>query len=111
MNLYERRMKILSLLSLKRNETIGALAREFNVSEMTISRDLDFLSLNYPIYTKQGAHGGVFLMDGYYTSNSYLTLEQENSLKRLKILASLNDKKIIEEILSKFSMPKVEEEI
>ena len=68
----ERRAKIIGLLALRRCETVGNLARECGVSERTVRRDIEALSLTEPIYTQSGRHyGGVYLMDGYRPSRTY----------------------------------------
>ena len=46
---YERREKILKLLTVRRKWTMGELAREFGVSERTIMRDVNYLRLSKPI--------------------------------------------------------------
>ena len=44
MNPWERRQKILEVLCLRRQETTGNLAHEFNVSTGTIRRDIVVLT-------------------------------------------------------------------
>ena len=59
MNPWERRQKILEALCLRRHDTYGNLAHEFNVSTGTIRRDIVVLTCSYPIETVKGGHGGV----------------------------------------------------
>ncbi|MBQ7907078.1 MAG: HTH domain-containing protein [Clostridia bacterium] len=82
MSSFERKNKLLEILSIRRTETISKLAKELGVSERTIIRDINTLSIDYPIYTKCGKHGGVYVMDGYrYRSYGYyLSDEQKNTL-------------------------------
>ena len=55
----------MKLLCRRRSETIRNLAFEFEVSERTIRRDIDILSLNEPIYTQVGRYGGgVYVEEG-----------------------------------------------
>ena len=62
----ERRSEIMKLLCRRRSETIRNLAFEFEVSERTIRRDIEILSLNEPIYTQVGRYGGgVYVEEGY----------------------------------------------
>lgn len=66
MGTVERRSEIIRLLSRRRHEKIENLAFEFGVSEKTIRRDIEALSLSAPIYTQAGRYGGgVYMMDGY----------------------------------------------
>ena len=79
----ERRKRIIEILSARRSVTAIQLASEFDTSVRTINRDLETLSLEYPITTKRG-HGGCFSVpDGWYASRSYLTSEQKNLLVKL----------------------------
>ncbi len=66
MDVAERRHQVLLLLCRRRHETVSALASHFGVSARTVLRDVEALSLTYPIYTRQGRYGGgVYLVDGY----------------------------------------------
>ena len=61
--LYERRRRLITVLYERQSDTIGNLAFEFSVSSHTIRNDIRVLELEYPIYTKMGAGGGVFILD------------------------------------------------
>ncbi len=56
----ERRVEIMKKLCRRRKDTIGNLAHELGVSERTVRRDLEALSLSEPIYTQSGRYGGGF---------------------------------------------------
>lgn len=60
----ERQFSILEILEERRFETVDNLAFEFNVSRRTIRYDIETLSLHFPLYTKSGGNGGVYVMDG-----------------------------------------------
>ena len=47
----ERRQSILELMCERRHETIDNLAFEFGVDRRTIRRDIEVLSISYPLYT------------------------------------------------------------
>lgn len=80
----ERRFKILKLLCRRRYETIENLSEIFGVSERTIRRDLDALSLTEPIYTQQGRYGGgVYVTDNYYMDRMYLHDRELNVMCKL----------------------------
>ena len=73
MDVAERRHQLLLLLCRRRHETVSALASHFGVSARTVLRDVEALSLTYPIYTRQGRYGGgVYLVDGYAPERLYL---------------------------------------
>ena len=58
----ERQQQILGILYQKGHETIKNLSDILNVSERTIRRDIEFLSLSEPIYTKAGRYaGGIYI--------------------------------------------------
>ena len=64
MNTAQRRSEIMKILYQRTHESMSRLANELNVSYRTISRDIDILSLTYPIYTKTGRYeGGVYIMN------------------------------------------------
>ena len=49
----------------RRRITAKELAEEFNVTIRTIQNDIQALSLGFPIYTRQGGDGGIFVGDNY----------------------------------------------
>ena len=62
----ERRQELLEVLSRRRHDTYSNLACEFNVSRMTIRRDILALMCSYPIKTVHGGrHGGVKVEDWF----------------------------------------------
>ena len=60
----ERRQEILKILCRRRHETVANLAFELCVSERTIRRDIETLSLSEPIYTQTGRYGGGVYITG-----------------------------------------------
>lgn len=54
---------MLWLLTQRKRWTVGELARELGVTERTILRDVEHLSLTKPICTEPGRHGGVWLTE------------------------------------------------
>lgn len=87
----ERRMAILKLLCRRRHETMTNLANEFGVSERTIRRDIETLSLHEPIYTQSGRYtGGVYVMENYTMDHMYF---QEDQIKVLRKLLSFAQEK------------------
>ena len=105
MNALERRQAILELLCERRFEKMENLAFEFSVHECTIRRDIQELSLSYPLYTKTGTYGGVYVMDGFNLRTKYLNIKQKELLERLKEKLNANDKEILESILTGFTRP------
>ena len=65
MDTAHRRMEIISILSARGHATMRELAWELNVSRRTIMHDVTVLSFDYPIYTKSGEGGGVFITENY----------------------------------------------
>jgi predicted DNA-binding transcriptional regulator YafY len=80
MNAGSRRIEIISMLTARRHTTAHELAREFGVSVRTIQYDVQALSRAYPIYTKQGEHGGIFIRDDF---KPYVNSLSELELKTL----------------------------
>lgn len=79
-NTQERRERMLRLLGLRERWKVGELAREFGVTERTILRDVEQLSLTKPICTEPGRHGGVWLTE--HSAHPTLTAEETAALRR-----------------------------
>ena len=63
MDTAHRRMEIISILSVKGHITARELAWELGVTIRTIHHDIFTLTFDYPIYTKPGCGGGIFITD------------------------------------------------
>ncbi|MDI3478708.1 MAG: hypothetical protein PWQ59_2233 [Thermoanaerobacterium sp.] len=101
----ERRMEIIEVLCKRRQDTMSNLAFEFGVSIRTIKKDIDILSLSYPIETIRGRYGGgVKVADGYYLNRKYLKPKQQELLERLRTSLSGNDLAVMNSILKDFAL-------
>lgn len=77
----ERLFEITFILLEKRTVTAKELAERFEVSVRTIYRDLDILSAcGIPIYTEQGRHGGIHLMEQYSLNKTLLTDSEQSQV-------------------------------
>ena len=65
---------MITVLYERKNDTVGNLAIELAVSSHTIRNDIRVLELEYPIYTKVGAGGGVFILDSSRLQQRWLTV-------------------------------------
>ena len=101
----ERRLTILQILCERRKETLENLAFELKVCRNTIQRDIDTLSLSFPIYTLQGSCGGVYIVDGFRLGMKYLTDEQYEVLERLSKETEKKDAEILQSIMKTFKQP------
>lgn len=68
---------------------------------MAAFRDIQFLSY-FPIITKRGTDGGVFLMDGYKLGMQYLTEPQATLLENLSATLTGENSILMREILKTF---------
>ncbi len=82
-SLYERRRRLITVLYERQNDTVGNLAFEFSVSSHTIRNDIRVLELEYPIYTKVGMGGGVFILDSSRLQQRWVTVRQRELLMDL----------------------------
>ena len=102
----ERQRALLELISARRFETIPNLAHELGVSRYTIMRDLDEVTSIASFYTVPGRYGGgVYAVDGWYYSRTYLTAEQEALLRSLVPGLPPGDRKTMQGILNTFAKP------
>lgn len=112
----ERRNEIMKYLCRRRYDTISNLAFEFGVSERTIRRDIESLSLTEPIYTQQGRYGGgVYVMEGYSLSRMYMSDNESLLLHKIYVMAQNHDKcnlstdelKLLSNIVSNYTKPRL----
>ena len=92
-SLYERRRRLIAVLYERQNDTVGNLAFEFAVSSHTIRNDLRVLELEYPIYTKVGMGGGVFVLDSCRLKQKWLTVRQRELL--MDVCSTLDDEQAL----------------
>lgn len=85
MSLSERRQRLLEVLYLRRHDTYDNLAHEFNVSKMTIRRDITALTCSYPIETVRGRYGG-----GVRVKTDYLPYRKTLNAKQVRLLIRLS---------------------
>lgn len=72
---------MIAALHERHNDAVGNRAFEFYVSFHTIRNDIRVLELEYPIYTRMGAGGGVFILDSSRLQQRWLTVRQRELLK------------------------------
>ena len=103
LNPWERRQKILEVLCLRRHDTYGNLAHEFNVSTGTIRRDIVVLTCSYPIETVQGGHGGVRVAEWFHLDRRALKSAEITFLRRLAESLDGSDREMLNRIIAAFS--------
>ena len=101
----DRLIGILSVLTQRDSVTAADLAERFEVSERTIHRDIDLLSrAGIPVVTRQGAGGGVSIMESYKMGQTVLTkAEMRDILAGLRSLDSVTDDRRYGQLMEKLS--------
>ncbi len=95
----DRLLSLLMLLQARGKMTARKLAQELEVSERTIYRDIDALSVaGVPIYGESGPEGGYALVDSYHTNLTGLTEGEVRALFMLNIPAPLADLGVSQEL-------------
>lgn len=95
----DRLLAILLLLQARGKMTAGELAQELEVSERTIYRDINALSIaGVPVYGESGPEGGYALVDRYRTNLTGLTEGEVRALFMLSIPAPLADLGVSQEL-------------
>lgn len=76
-----RLFEIIYLLLHKKSMTAKNLAEHFGVSQRTIYRDIDTLSLaGIPVYTEKGKGGGIGLLPNFVLNKSILSEQEQNEI-------------------------------
>jgi len=99
-----RLFEIIYLLLNKKSTTAKELAEYFGVSQRTIYRDVNTLSLaGIPVYTEKGKGGGISLLPDFVLNKSILSEQEQNEI--LSALHGLSSVKTSEtdQVLKKLS--------
>lgn len=101
----DRLIGILSVLLQKETVTAPYLADKFEVSRRTINRDVETLcNAGIPILTKQGAHGGISILENYKIDRALLsTNEMQDVLAGLRSLDSIHGTNQYGQLMEKLS--------
>lgn len=86
----DRLLSLILLLQLRGRMTALDLAKQLEVSERTIYRDIEALSMaGIPVYAERGPGGGCSLVDSYRTTLTGLTDDEVQALFTLGVPAAL----------------------
>jgi len=99
-----RLFEVIYILLNKKMITAKELAEHFDVSQRTIYRDIDLLSLaGIPVYTEKGKGGGISLLPEFVLNKSILSEQEQNEI--LSALQGLSTVKTAEtdQVLKKLS--------
>ena len=88
-----RLFEIVYILLRQKTVTAKQLSAQFGVSQRTIYRDIDLLSIaGIPIYTEKGSGGGIKLLPEFVLNKSILSeKEQSDILSALQALSGVED--------------------
>lgn len=108
MNTATRRMEIINILVVQRRTTAKKLSEELGVTIRTIQKDIQALSPGFPIYTKQGGDGGIFISESYKPYTNTLSPVQVQALCEMYDSAKGIHKKVLFQILHRYGPDKLE---
>ena len=95
----DRLLSLLMLLQTRGRMTAQVLAKELEVSERTIYRDIEALSMaGVPVYADRGPGGGCMLLDNYRTTLTGLTEDEVRALFMVSIPAPLDQLGVSKEL-------------
>ena len=95
----DRLLSLLMLLQTRGRVTARDLSGELEVSERTIYRDIEALSMaGVPVYAERGPGGGCALLDSYRTSLTGLNEDEVRALFMLSVPAPLTDLGVSQEL-------------
>ena len=98
----ERRAEIMRLLTVRRRDTTPHLAQEMGVSVRTILRDIEVLTCEYPLLTRQGNGGCVMVEDWYHPHKNILSREQQSLLSDLMGKCDERQAIVLQQLLSEY---------
>jgi predicted DNA-binding transcriptional regulator YafY len=107
MDTAHRRIEIVSELAARRHMTAGELARQFHVSIRTIHNDIQALSFDYPVYTKVGENGGIFMAEGYKPFANTLSHDELDLLCEIYGKIEGERKKLLYRIIRRYGPDKL----
>ena len=102
----ERRAEIMRILTARRCTTTTELAEALGVTTRTIRSDILALTADYPLETRQGNGGCVYLPDWYHPHRNILSNEQKQTLSQLMESANEQQAKVLRELLLEYGSPK-----
>ena len=102
----ERRAEIMRILIARRAESAPQLAQELGVCLNTIRHDILVLTADYPLETRTGNGGCVYLPDWYHPHRNLLSEEQQRTLSQLMESANEQQAKVLREMLVEYGSPK-----
>ncbi len=108
MSTMNRRMEIINILIIRRHITTNELAQELGVSTRTIQYDIQALSPDYPIYTKPGENGGLFIREDYKPYNNSLTKKELKNLLEIYEQMEGIHKEVLFQVIHKYGPDKLE---
>ena len=107
MNTSDRRKNIMNILILRRRTTAREFVEELGVTARTIMNDIQALSPEYPIYTRLGGNGGIFVNDDYQSYNNTLMAEELEVMREVCGEATDRRKRVLFKVLKKYGPSKI----
>lgn len=99
----ERRAEIIRIMTARRKTTVPQLAMELGVSVKTIRRDIEELTMEYPLETTAGNGGGISVPEWFHPHKNIFSREQVSVLENLMMNADEHQREVLGQMLQEYA--------
>lgn len=106
--MHGRLFEMVYILLNRKSVTAGELAERFGISQRTVYRDIDVLTLaGIPVCTEKGKGGGISLLPEFVLNRSVLSEKEQNeilsALQSLSVVKAADTEKVLQKLSAVFN--------